>query len=401
MSPKSDGAEVLRAVATDGHRLARVDMPAPDGAKGMPGVIIPRKAVNEVRKLIDEVRRPGRRSSCPTPRSASPSADAVLTSKLIDGTFPDYTRVIPETNDKLLEVDAKQLAEAVDRVSTISTEKSRAVKMGLDKDKMTLSVTSPDSGSATEELAVTYDAEPMEIGFNARYILDIVEPDRKRHDPAPAVGRDRADHRARRRGQRHALRADADAGMTGRRAEAQSSCHDRSGVDPSRTAAPARAARSASACVPAQLTDFRNYAAADIEVDARPVVLTGPNGAGKTNLLEAMSYLGAGPGLARRDPRRGDAAPTASRRPAPGRSPPPCETRDGDLKLGTGLAAVPIYRTLAANDTATAGWCGSTARLRRARRRWPRRSGSTWLMPRDGPAVSPRRRRGAGAFWTG
>jgi len=170
---ESDGAEVLRGVATDGHRLARVDMEAPDGAKGMPGVIIPRKAVNEVYKLITESDSPVTIQLSDT-KIRFTTADAVLTSKLIDGTFPDYTRVIPETNDKVLEADTKLFAEAVDRVSTVSSEKSRAVKLGLDKDKMTLSVSSPDSGSATEELAVTYDAEPMEIGFNARYILDIV-----------------------------------------------------------------------------------------------------------------------------------------------------------------------------------------------------------------------------------
>jgi DNA polymerase III subunit beta len=170
---ESAGKETLRGVATDGHRLARVDLPAPKGAKGMPGVIIPRKAVNEVYKLMTESDSPVTIQLSDT-KIRFTTGHAVLTSKLIDGTFPDYTRVIPETNDKILEADTKQLAEAVDRVSTVSSEKSRAVKMGLDKDKMTLSVTSPDSGSATEELAVTYDSGPMEIGFNAKYILDIV-----------------------------------------------------------------------------------------------------------------------------------------------------------------------------------------------------------------------------------
>ena len=170
---ESGGVEQLRGVATDGHRLARVDMEVPEGAKGMPGVIIPRKAVNEIYKLIAESDKPIEIQLSDT-KIRFTTGDAVLTSKLIDGTFPDYTRVIPETNDKVLEADTKLFAEAVDRVSTVSSEKSRAVKLGLDKDKMTLSVTSPDSGSATEELAVTYDAEPLEIGFNAKYVLDIV-----------------------------------------------------------------------------------------------------------------------------------------------------------------------------------------------------------------------------------
>jgi len=97
----------------------------------------------------------------------------VLTSKLIDGTFPDYTRVIPEGNDKEMEVDGKKFAEAVDRVSTISTERSRAVKLNMEEGRLILTVTNPDSGSATEELGVAYASSPLEIGFNARYLLDI------------------------------------------------------------------------------------------------------------------------------------------------------------------------------------------------------------------------------------
>ena len=97
----------------------------------------------------------------------------MLTSKLIDGTFPDYERVIPKDNDKTMEVDAKLFAQAVDRVSTISSEKGRAVKLNLEGEKLTLSVNNPDSGSAEEELVATYEAEPLDIGFNARYLLDI------------------------------------------------------------------------------------------------------------------------------------------------------------------------------------------------------------------------------------
>jgi DNA polymerase-3 subunit beta len=97
----------------------------------------------------------------------------VLTSKLIDGTFPDYERVIPQGNDKMLTVDNSEFAHAVDRVSTLSSDKGRAVKLTLSGGKLLLSVNNPDSGSATEELAVDYDSEPLEIGFNARYLLDI------------------------------------------------------------------------------------------------------------------------------------------------------------------------------------------------------------------------------------
>ncbi len=137
-----DGESRLRAVATDGHRLAQVQVALPDGAAGMPGVIVPRKTVLELHKLID-------------------------------GTYPDYERVIPKENDKTMEVDARQFAQAVDRVSTVSSEKGRAVKLNLEGDKLVLSVNNPDSGSAVEELTATYDGDALDIGFNARYLLDI------------------------------------------------------------------------------------------------------------------------------------------------------------------------------------------------------------------------------------
>jgi DNA polymerase-3 subunit beta len=165
-------AASLRAVATDGHRLAQFEMPLPAGAAGMPGIIVPRKTVGEVQRLMDageaevsvELSQGKIRFSI---------ADAVLTSKLIDGTFPDYVRVIPVANDKELTVDKKEFEQAVDRVSTVSSERGRAVKLSLSTGKLVLSVTNPDSGSATEELEVEYAAEPLDIGFNARYLLDI------------------------------------------------------------------------------------------------------------------------------------------------------------------------------------------------------------------------------------
>ncbi len=165
---------VLRAVATDGHRLARVEVPLPAGATGIPGVIVPRKTVTEIRKLIDEAAdRIAISLSENKIRFAFDSV--VVTSKLIDGTFPDYERVIPVGNDKVMEVDAKLFAAAVDRVATISTEKSRAVKLALARGVMTLSATSPEAGSATEELEVSYQEGPLEIGFNSRYLLDITQ----------------------------------------------------------------------------------------------------------------------------------------------------------------------------------------------------------------------------------
>jgi DNA polymerase-3 subunit beta len=169
---------LLKAAATDGHRLARFTLPRPEGAAGMPDVILPRKAVGELRKLLDEAMDGNvliDLSASKIRFTLGGEGGVVLTSKLIDGTFPDYSRVIPTANDKLLKVDPKLLRSGVDRVATIATEKTRAVKMGLEAEKVTLSVTSPDNGTATEELMAEYRAESMEIGFNANYLKDILD----------------------------------------------------------------------------------------------------------------------------------------------------------------------------------------------------------------------------------
>lgn len=167
-----NGSAKLRAVATDGHRLARSEMDAPDGSADMPGIIVPRKTVSELQKLVDD----------PDVAVTVEVSDAkmrltigsvVLTSKLIDGTFPDYQRVIPTGNDRKLTIDRATFSSAVDRVSTISSERGRAVKLAIGDNAVTLTVNNPDSGSATEELAADYSAEPLEIGFNAKYLLDI------------------------------------------------------------------------------------------------------------------------------------------------------------------------------------------------------------------------------------
>jgi DNA polymerase III subunit beta len=163
--------EELKAAATDGHRLARYTIACPDGALGMPDVIIPRKCVAELRKLLEEALA----TNVEIDLSASKirftlggENGVVLTSKLID------TRVIPTGNDKLLRLDPKSFWEGVDRVATIATEKTRAVKMALENDKVTLSVTSPDNGTAAEEVPADYSSEGFEIGFNANYLKDIL-----------------------------------------------------------------------------------------------------------------------------------------------------------------------------------------------------------------------------------
>jgi DNA polymerase-3 subunit beta len=194
--------KALRAVATDGHRLARVEMPLPEGAESMPGVIVPRKAVNELRKLIEETTG-SVAVTLSDSRIRFAFDDVILTSKLIDGSFPDYHRVIPTNNDKMLEVDRKTFRDAVDRVSTISSEKSRAVKLSLKNGTLTLSATSAEQGSATEELEVKYEGSPIDIGFNSRYLLDIadeIEGDGMQillaDSVAPTLMRDMADAQA-------------------------------------------------------------------------------------------------------------------------------------------------------------------------------------------------------------
>jgi DNA polymerase-3 subunit beta len=174
---ESAGVRVLRAVATDGHRLARVEEPLPEGAENMPGVIVPRKTVAELRKLIDEVSGDVDIALSDT-RIQFHIAGITLTSKLIDGTFPEYERVIPRDNDKVLRVNQKDFSEAVGRVAAISAERTRPVKLSLSRDLLVLSASSPEQGTATEELdgeRVNYRSSPLEIGFQARYLNDITD----------------------------------------------------------------------------------------------------------------------------------------------------------------------------------------------------------------------------------
>lgn len=173
-TPQGDEVETLRAVATDGHRLARVEVSLPADAAGIPGIIIPRKTVNEVRKLIDEA-VDQIQVSVSQQKVRFAFDQVAVVSKLIDGMFPDYERVIPAGNDKVLEVNTRALAVAVDRVATISTEKTRAVKLAVRPGMVTLSVNSPEAGSAQEEVEAQYQQTPLEIGFNSRYLLDITQ----------------------------------------------------------------------------------------------------------------------------------------------------------------------------------------------------------------------------------
>lgn len=162
----------LRAVATDGHRLARASYPLPQGAAGMPGIIVSRKTIQELLKLLD--------SSAGTVKVSLSEIQvsfelegAFLTSRLIDGTFPDYERVVPQGNDKKMMIQVKPFSEAVDRVSTISMDRTPEVNVQIEAGKLTLTATNTDSGAAREEVEVEYEDENLQMGFNSRYLLDI------------------------------------------------------------------------------------------------------------------------------------------------------------------------------------------------------------------------------------
>ena len=169
---QEEDQSILRAVATDGHRLAKMEIAAPSDCQDMPGVIVPRKAVSEIHKLIEDPDEIASIELSETKIRVS-IGSFILTSKLIDGTFPNYNEVIPQNNDRKLLMERTSFAAAVDRVSTISSEHGRAIKMSLNDNLLVLSVQNPDSGNATEELSVEYESEALEIGFNARYLLDI------------------------------------------------------------------------------------------------------------------------------------------------------------------------------------------------------------------------------------
>ena len=169
---KEDNIHKLRTVATDGHRLSRVDMNLPEGADGIPGVIIPRKTILEIRKILEDHTGNINLSLSETKIRLSFN-NVILTSKLLDGTFPDYSRVIPEQNDKLVTISNQSISEAVDRVSTVSTDKTRAIKININKGNLVISATNPDKGSASEYVDVVYDGDEVEIGFNSKYVLDV------------------------------------------------------------------------------------------------------------------------------------------------------------------------------------------------------------------------------------
>ena len=172
---ESNSIKFLRAVATDGHRLAQYDIPLPQGAEEITGIIIPKKTVFELRKVLDDA--DGDVSVSLNENKIKFSFNNLkIISKVIDGTFPDYTKVIPQNNDKKFKTNNSELKNAIDRVSAVAINeetKSKAIKLTIESNKLNLSVESQSKGSAKEEIDISYSNEKVDIGFNSRYLLDI------------------------------------------------------------------------------------------------------------------------------------------------------------------------------------------------------------------------------------
>jgi len=165
----------LRFVATDGHRLAFHEMPAPDGAGKLHGVIIPRKTISVLAKLLKGKGAPAEVSiRVNTSKAVFTIGNIAVSTKLIDGMFPDYQRVIPSGNGKRARFERDALAAAIDCVSTVSSQRGRAVKLSFEAGACHFTVNNPDEGSTGYTLPCDWDSEPMDIGFNARYVLDIL-----------------------------------------------------------------------------------------------------------------------------------------------------------------------------------------------------------------------------------
>lgn len=167
-----DDAPVLRLVATDGHRLAVGELPAPSETLDMPGVIIPRKTILEIQKMLAEGFAQDIAIDISETKIGFTVGDLSLISKLIEGQYPDYEKIIPTKQDKLLTVDRNEFMASVSRVSVVSNDYARAMKFGLEMDTLLLTMESIESDSAEDCLTCHYRGEPLEIGFNAKYLLE-------------------------------------------------------------------------------------------------------------------------------------------------------------------------------------------------------------------------------------
>lgn len=172
---QKNSIDILRAVATDGHRLAQYDIPLPQGANDMNGIIIPKKTILELRRVLDDASG-DINIELNENKVRFSFNDIQITSKVIDGTFPDYTKVIPSSNDKIIITKNDELKKSIERVSAVAINeevKSKAIKIFFESNKLLLNVDSTSRGSAVEEIDISYEQDKVEIGFNSRYLIDI------------------------------------------------------------------------------------------------------------------------------------------------------------------------------------------------------------------------------------
>ena len=162
----------VRMVATDGHRLAMLDRQSTGGTV-TDGAILPRKGLAELGKLLPE--ETGAVTLTVTSSEASVEVGSCLLSvRLVEGSFPDYQKVIPESTPRELSVGRDELLQTLRRVSILSSERARGVRFKLEKGSLAIVASNPDMGEASEELPIDYRGEAMEVGFNARYLLDVL-----------------------------------------------------------------------------------------------------------------------------------------------------------------------------------------------------------------------------------
>jgi DNA polymerase-3 subunit beta len=168
-----DQSSTLSLVATDGHRLAKFDFDFKGLILDIPGVIIPKKTVNELYKLLSNYDGPIK-INLNSNKMVFFVGESILITKLIDGNFPDYKRVIPKDNNNILKVNRQDFSLAVDRVSTITNDKSPAIKFKLLNNLMNMSSVNAESGTATEDIITSYSGDEIEIGFNSKYMLEMI-----------------------------------------------------------------------------------------------------------------------------------------------------------------------------------------------------------------------------------
>ncbi|WP_242344203.1 DNA polymerase III subunit beta [Anaeromyxobacter terrae] len=173
------GPELLRLVATDGHRLSLSER-AVSGTFGLKrGVILPKKGLQELRKLLAEAVEGGEAGGETKLGFVENSAifhrkGVTLSMRLIEGLFPDYRQVIPKQGEKVVRIGRDRFLETLRRISLLSTDKAHAVKLELSKGTLRVLSQNPDLGEAKEEVPVEYEGEPLKIGFNARYLMDVL-----------------------------------------------------------------------------------------------------------------------------------------------------------------------------------------------------------------------------------